>query len=300
MSALIERLIGHASLHGPLVTGYRKFGVPWGGAFDQESYLMACALVGNTPNPNPFPLPGINIPQGEGALAVELANGSLSLQFSLPCLVAVVGPDVLVEGGVGNGSSVTSSVTVTVGKGGYRAYVMVPGGFVPEGIDSLLGRAGRVLSPGDVLGCGSGFQPDDRSLEGSSTLTPSNQLRVIGFEGETRLVVSNTSDRTGIRLDRLGAVADEERISEPACMGAIQRTPSGQLIVIGPDGPTIGGYPKVGFVCTADLDRLAQLRPGHQVSLVGVSMETAKELASERKRRLAVMIRELVARTARS
>ena len=50
--------------------------------------------------------------------------------------------------------------------------------------------------------------------------------------------------------------------SEPAIPGAIQIPPSGGPIVLGPDGPTIGGYPKVAVVIDADLDRLGRAGPG--------------------------------------
>ena len=46
--------------------------------------------------------------------------------------------------------------------------------------------------------------------------------------------------------------------------GAVQVVNDGQCIVLGVDGQTIGGYPKVAHVIAADLDRLGQLRPGQE------------------------------------
>ena len=54
-------------------------------------------------------------------------------------------------------------------------------------------------------------------------------------------------------------------ISEPVCPGAVQVTPDGQCIVLGVDGQTIGGYPKIAQVIQADLDALGQLRPGQAI-----------------------------------
>ena len=55
--------------------------------------------------------------------------------------------------------------------------------------------------------------------------------------------------------------------SEPTLPGAIQVPPDGQPIVLGPDAPVTGGYPVIAVVREADLDRLAQLRPGDRVAL---------------------------------
>jgi len=57
-------------------------------------------------------------------------------------------------------------------------------------------------------------------------------------------------------------VPDGEMISEPVLPGSIQVPPNGLPIVTMPDGPTLGGYPKLGLVDPEDLPRLAQTLPG--------------------------------------
>jgi allophanate hydrolase subunit 2 len=47
--------------------------------------------------------------------------------------------------------------------------------------------------------------------------------------------------------------------------GTVQLPPDGLPIVMLVNGPTIGGYPVLGVVPTADLPRLGQLRPGDEV-----------------------------------
>jgi allophanate hydrolase subunit 2 len=66
--------------------------------------------------------------------------------------------------------------------------------------------------------------------------------------------------------------------SEPSTPGTIQVTPGGDPIILGPDGPTIGGYPKIGFVVQADLGRGGQLRPGDPVRLEEVTLAEARGL----------------------
>ncbi|HEY8310632.1 MAG TPA: hypothetical protein VIG47_08750, partial [Gemmatimonadaceae bacterium] len=56
--------------------------------------------------------------------------------------------------------------------------------------------------------------------------------------------------------------------SEPACVGAIQIPENGQPIVIMPDGPTIGGYPKIAVIRASSMSDFAQLAPGDPVRFV--------------------------------
>lgn len=63
--------------------------------------------------------------------------------------------------------------------------------------------------------------------------------------------------------------------SEPSIQGAIQLTPDNQFLIHGPDGPTLGGYPKIGTIIEADLSVLAQLRPGQSIELHPCSLSEA-------------------------
>ena len=50
------------------------------------------------------------------------------------------------------------------------------------------------------------------------------------------------------------------------------------MIVLGVAGGTMGGYPHVAHVISADLDRLGQLRPGDTLTLERVSLDVARRL----------------------
>ncbi len=96
--------------------------------------------------------------------------------------------------------------------------------------------------------------------------------------------VAMEADRTGIRLQgaALPTLRDVRTMpSEPQTFGAIQVPPSGQPIIIGPDGPTLGGYPKIAVVISAHLNRLAQLLPGHSITFETVSLDAAHALRHE-------------------
>jgi allophanate hydrolase subunit 2 len=101
-------------------------------------------------------------------------------------------------------------------------------------------------------------------------------------------------NRLGIRLDAIPELAHSiERPSEPQCVGSIQITPDGTPILIGPDGPTLGGYPKVGAVISADLDRLGQVRPGDDLAFEPVTLEDARRLLQARNLLLEARCREV-------
>jgi len=64
---------------------------------------------------------------------------------------------------------------------------------------------------------------------------------------------------------------------------------SGQPIVLLADRGTTGGYPKVATVASADLSRLARLRPGARVRLQPISTAGAEALRRTREARLATL-----------
>jgi antagonist of KipI len=71
---------------------------------------------------------------------------------------------------------------------------------------------------------------------------------------------------------------DRELLSEPVCPGAVQATRDGQCVILGVDGQTIGGYPKIAQLISADLDKLGQLRPGDRLAFVHVTLPQAIQL----------------------
>lgn len=109
-----------------------------------------------------------------------------------------------------------------------------------------------------------------RVLPGPQTLPGDLEALAIGdFQASLQ------SNRVGIRFSGARFEARAEIVSEPSLIGAVQLTPSGELIIHGPDGPTIGGYPKIAVVIEADLDRLGQLAPMQKVRFDVVDSDQA-------------------------
>ena len=78
--------------------------------------------------------------------------------------------------------------------------------------------------------------------------------------------LSSQCDRTGYRIEGEAIRApDRELISEPVRIGSVQIPQNGQPIVTLRDGPTVGGYPKLGMIDPRDLSWLVQCRSGQQV-----------------------------------
>ncbi len=163
---------------------------------------------------------------------------------------------------------------------GARAYLAVAGGFetlpfLGSSSVDLLGRIGRPLRAGDVLG----LRAERQAWPGFSnlplTLPPTITLRLRPGPQATRealLALGSApfrvvgSDRMGLRLDG-PAVPGGQVISEATPLGAVQVTPAGEPIILLADRGRIGGYSKPAVVHPHDLPLAAQLRPGQWVHL---------------------------------
>jgi antagonist of KipI len=274
----------------------RSLGVPVGGAADRTSLALGNALVGNPPD--------------AAALEISLAGPTLEAGCDLACVV--YGAPFTLTCGV---RSLEAGRTFTLHAGeilriggapeGMRAYLCIKGGVqgpVILGSRSALGP----VKAGDVLCCEPGkiavkfvqiqWEWDAARGPTESSGTSVNGLRVLpgpqadwfprgalyraGGDGQVpEFVVSPKSNRMGLRLEGEAlAVPARELLSEPVCPGTVQVTRDGQLVIIGVDGQTIGGYPKLAQVVTADIDRLGQLRPGDRLGFIPIDWKEAELL----------------------
>jgi allophanate hydrolase subunit 2 len=105
-------------------------------------------------------------------------------------------------------------------------------------------------------------------------------------------LVDATSDRIGVRLgtDRVLDVPGADGASRGMVTGAIQLPPDGRPIVLLCDHATVGGYPVIATVISADLGLVGQLRPGDTVGFESVDLAGAVEARSARERELAAAV----------
>ena len=92
--------------------------------------------------------------------------------------------------------------------------------------------------------------------------------------------ISNLTDRMGMRLEGtvLKNVVSTNIRSEGIIRGSIQVPADGQPIILLNDHPTIGGYPKIANVTSADYDLLIQNVPGTNLSFKYIELEEAEKI----------------------
>ena len=277
--------------------GYQSYGVGVAGALDPFALAAANLLVGNE----------------EGAAGLEMTLLGPALRFHAETLIAVTGADLrpLLDGRpVPSWTCLRvpseSTLTFAGAKSGVRAYLAVAGGIdLPPVMGSrstyLLGRfgglEGRPLRAKDRLPAAS---PPANANQRVGTALPealrppyakSPGLRVIrgpfddyfAPEGmqtflSTAYTISPNSNRMGYRLsgEPIPRQKAGELITCGLANGTIQVPPDGQPIVLLADRQTIGGYPIIGVLISADLPLIAQCGPGDQLRFAAVSLEDAR------------------------
>ncbi len=277
--------------------GVAAIGVPSAGAADPDSYTLANRLVGNE----------------DIAGAVEITAGGARLRALGPCHIAVVGGvvGIGVDGTPAPSGQVLPLVpgqVLDIGllTRGVRCYLSVAGGVVGPAAfgscasDELSGIGPGPLARGQVLLAGPWNPPlgdhlvpvDRPDVDGGG---PGVALRVVpGPHSERfrpdalerlarhRFVVGDDSNRVGLRLRAEGDGSFAGARSDPAELdshgvvtGAIQVPPGGDPVVLLPDHATLGGYPVVGVVVSADHGLLGQCGPGTVVRFVPISCDEA-------------------------
>ncbi|WP_337177049.1 biotin-dependent carboxyltransferase family protein [Paludisphaera sp.] len=268
--------------------GSRAFGVPLGGAADRESLMIANALAGN--------------PAGLAALEMTIRGGTFEALSDLGVALAGARVEAEVLGAEGRrrvavpgSAAMRRGDRLAVGRmeGGARTYLATPGGF---GGEAWMGSrsAEAPLKAGEILPAGPGRlawrRPADVASDDASApirLLPGPDWSLLLDPDElTRAPfrVDPRSNRMGLRLGgpTVAATPTPERLSAPVTPGAAQ-VAGGTLIVLGVACGTMGGYPHVAQVISADLDRLGRLRPGDPICFAPVTLSEARRLDRDRR-----------------
>jgi len=92
-------------------------------------------------------------------------------------------------------------------------------------------------------------------------------------------LVTNQSDRMGMRLEgpKLENIVNTNIKSEGLVKGVVQVPADGNPIILFSDHGSIGGYPKIAVVITADHDKTSQLIPGSKIKFKEVNLNDAEE-----------------------
>lgn len=195
-------------------------------------------------------------------------------------------------------------------KQGLRCYLAVAGGFdVPLFMGSAStnlkinvgGFNGRKLKAGDILKIGKADKIKNIEKRELPENTYNNTVRVRVVLGpqddmfsendlmlfsKQQYTVTSDLDRMGIRLWGIALRGKEklEIISDAITFGSIQITNSGMPIILMADHQTTGGYAKIATVISADLPKLAQVKPNDKISFEIIDIDTAEKAAIKQKK----------------
>jgi len=254
--------------------GWRRFGVPGGGAMDPPAARWANRLAGN---PDSFPVLEL---AWQGAELLVLRDGWFA--------IAGAGAGCLLSSWSASELRAGTHLSFPRSESGIWTYVAVAGGWEAErwlGSASAYprGKLGRLLRAGDELSASvhsptgiarRTLRADERPdylLAAPFPLLLAPQTSLFSKRARASLVetvwkISADCDRTGYRLQGPSLPDATPGItSEPVLPGSLQVPGNGCPIVTMPDGPTVGGYAKIALLPPEALWRLAQQPPGSEI-----------------------------------
>jgi antagonist of KipI len=289
--------------------GHLRYGIPPSGPIDRVAFVVANRLVGND----------------DGAAALECTVLGPRFETEMQCAIAVTGAEMPLTI---NGAEAPAWTTLMLKPGdvvklgaaraGVRAYVAFSGGLdVPSVLGSrstyvrgrLGGLDGRALRKEDRLSPFAAALPSRRRARADvvSDLRHEPEIRVVlGPQadrftgGGLRTLLGSDyemlpqSDRMGARLrgPRIEHTRGHDIISDGIALGSIQVPGDGQPIALLVDRQSTGGYTKVATVCSFDIGRLGQVKPGHRLRFRSVDLVDAQETLRQSQAALANVLEE--------
>lgn len=281
-------------------SGWRRIGVPRAGALDAGLLRIANRLAG----------------QAEGAAAIEFfaAGPTLkALDHSVQLGLAGDFTSTLTRANgdsrqLGSWRSVTlrpgDALRAAAPRSARVGYVAVGGLEVAPVLGSgstyaraaLGGHAGRALAAGDRLQAAAAAPGQAERVLRQAPAAHAAPIRVVpgpqhDFFDDAVLAsffaaayrVSAEADRMGVRLQGPALTHRPDKgaeiVSDATVPGSIQVPGNGLPIVLLADGQTVGGYPKIGTVVSADLGRLATAPLGTELRFEAVTVAQAEALA---------------------
>jgi biotin-dependent carboxylase-like uncharacterized protein len=287
--------------------GYHDIGIPPSGAMD--SFALR---AGNLILKNPIGEAGLEMTAQGGTFeilrdsVIAFTGGDLEATVNGDTLprweaVRVKSGDVLSFGFVKNGCRgylcVAGGIDVPVILGSKSTYVM----------GRMGGYRGRALRKGDKLAVGEpreslekivgrrlhpdAIPPDTREKEIRVVLGPQDDyLSPEGIQDffESQWRVSSKANRMGYRFQGgpdvkwadkahtdIGGPNPDTIIDDGIPLGGIQRPGGVEPIVLLVDGPSAGGFVKIGCVIRADIDRLGQAKTADPIRFKKVTLDEA-------------------------
>jgi urea carboxylase len=293
--------------------GYWAVGIPPSGPMDDRAMRLGNRLLGNAADDA-----ALEVTMSGPTLRFNTDAVIAVMGAEIPVLLDDVAQPLNTTIHVRAGSTLALG---TIRGQGARAYLCVRGGFdVAQYLGSRStftlgqfgGHGGRAIRAGDVLHL---YPLDDAQagavLANAPKLDNVRTLRVIyGPHGapeyfsaryierllDTEWEIHFNSSRTGVRLigpkpewareDGGEAGLHPSNIHDnPYAVGAVDFT-GDMPVILGPDGPSLGGFVCPVTIIEADLWQIGQLKAGDKVRFVPVEVDDAREAARQRLREL--------------
>jgi antagonist of KipI len=275
--------------------GHLRYGIPPSGPIDRVAFVVANRLVGNA----------------DGAAGLECTVMGPRFEAQTACAIAVTGADMPLTV---NGAAAPAWTTVPLEAGdivklgaaraGVRAYVALSGGIdVPPVLGSratylrgrLGGLGGRALRKDDRLALFPAAPPPVRRASPAAIvdLAAFAEIRVVLGPQADRFTADGIatflgseyemlpqSDRMGARLrgPRIAHARGHDIISDGIALGSIQVPGDGQPIALLVDRQSTGGYTKIATICSFDIGRLGQVKPGQRLRFRAIALAEAHRL----------------------
>ena len=303
--------------------GYWDIGIPPSGPYDNWSFRLGNRLLGNTED-----CAGLEITLSGPELVFNCSSQIIITGATIEAKLNGEQIDCWQIYSVFSGDKLTLG---QIKAAGTRAYLLVAGGIqCPNYLGSRStftlgqfgGHVGRTLKTGDVL------HLSDETAAVDLTTTPAELIPQITTHWEIKVIygphgapdffteqdietffaadwkIHYNSSRTGIRLigprpewaRNTGGEAGlhPSNIHDNAyAVGTIDFT-GDMPIILGPDGPSLGGFVCPATVITAELWKIGQLKAGDTVRFIPVSIETARAMERAQQESLAQLSQQPV------
>ncbi len=283
--------------------GHQESGVPVAGPMDTFSHRLSNQLVGNEVDAASLEMTLIGpemIVDADTTIAIAGAHFEVTCDdrpAPLNASCAVRRGQRIKFGRIGEGARAYLAVA-----GGIQT-VPVLGSRATHLVSHMGGFNGRALAAGDrvPMVAAAGTRPQRKSAGLTLPTNGRALLRVMAgpqadwFEADALKTIAGVSFRISPQSNRMGyrlqgpplvRTREHELISEPLGIGAIQVPAAGEPILLMADRQTAGGYPKIGYVISADLPLAGQLAPGDFIEFHLCSQQEAVAALIARERQL--------------
>ena len=273
-------------------------GITISGAMDQRIFTLSNALVSNDLNE------GVIEFAHQGPL-LKLKNGSTNFVITGNVIFNILRKNSVIEEGKCFQNYLLEhedQIDIITTKNSVFGYLAVEGGFQINKVwDSYSVNTKAKVGPNN----GEKFSSDEKiyikeskvknfikkkinyekSLDKNIKIIKGTNFDYFSEEAKNKFfkeefLVTNLSDRMGMRLEgpKLDNIVDTNIKSEGLVKGVVQVPADGNPIILFSDHGSIGGYPKIAVIITADHDKTAQLIPGSKIKFKEVNLDEAEEL----------------------